>query len=68
MNKKNEEKVSLGVAPTLKSMMVGDVALFPIQQMNTVKYTASTIKLIERKIFKTKQLNATNEIQVTRVL
>lgn len=67
MTKKKDEKVSLGVAPTLKSLKVGEVAFFPIQQMNTVKYTASTIKVVDRKIFKTKQLNATSQIQVTRI-
>lgn len=66
MRKKNEKKVSLGVAPTLKSMLVGDIVTFPLAQMNTVKYTASNIKLLDRKIFKTKQLNNQGLIQVTR--
>lgn len=67
MNKKKEEKVNLGVSPTLKKMRIGDVEMFPISQMNTVKTTASTIKLLEKKVFKTKQFNETNQIRVTRI-
>ena len=66
MSKKKTEKVSLGIAPTLKKMLIGEVVTFPLAQMNTVKYTASNIKLLDRKIFKTKQLNNQGLIQVTR--
>lgn len=67
MTKKIEEKISIGIAPTLKKMEIGSKTTFPISQLNTVKSTASTIKLIDKKIFKTKQLNDARLIQVTRV-
>ena len=61
------KKNDLGIAPTLKSMEIGDKTAFPIEMMNSVKNTASNIKIIEKKVFKTKQLNAVRLIQVTRV-
>jgi hypothetical protein len=71
---KNSKKMSLeskkndlGIAPTLKNMEIGDKTAFPIEMMNSVKNTASNIKIIEKKVFKTKQLNAVRLIQVTRV-
>ncbi len=67
MTKKIEKNICLGIAPTLKKMEIGCKTTFPISRLNTVKSTASTIKLIDKKIFKTKQLNDARLIQVTRV-
>lgn len=59
--------MTLGITKTLNNMPVGGKTTFPLAQLNSVKTTASTIKLLKNKGFKTKQLNDARLVQVTRV-
>lgn len=66
MAKKNEEKVKKDIAPTLRLMHIGETTDFPLKRMHSVKSTISQMKLTERKVFVTKQVNNKELIQVTR--
>ena len=67
MAKKNEEKVKKEIAPTLRLMHIGETEEFPLKRMHSVKSTISQMKLIERKVFVTKQVNNMELIKVTRM-
>jgi len=67
MTKKNEEKFAKGIAPTLKAMKVKEVVYFPLSKIQSVKSTASIIKLLDRKKFVTKQMVEQSQVKVTRI-
>ena len=59
--------MTFGITKTLNNLQIGDKTTVPLSKLKSVKTTASTMKLLDNKGFKTKQLNDARLVQVTRV-
>ena len=64
MAKKKQTKIA--IAPTIKALLKGETAVFPINQHTTVRCTCSAITITEPKKFSARLNREAGTITVTR--
>jgi hypothetical protein len=60
-------KVNKTIRPVLRQMNIGDIEMFPIERSPEVRNTCSRLTLSNKLVFKTRQLNVLELIEVTRI-
>jgi hypothetical protein len=60
-------KINTEIRPVLKKMEIGEVEMFPIEKSQSVRATCTQLGVSDNLVFKTRQLNELELIEVTRV-
>lgn len=67
---KNDQKQIMAkkpIRPTINNMEVFEKEVFPLTSMNVVRVTTGQLKVTTNKVFKTRQVNENQTIEVIRI-